>query len=97
MEKQNKLSNKQRIFNFSNINIIIIICLYLLPAINSGKINTNRLNEVLLAQHNKYRKMHGADDLALDNELIKLAQDYSAVLAYNNDKYYIAPSGNKNK
>ena len=41
--------------------------------------------------------MHGADNLTLDNELIKLAQDYSAVLAYSTDIYYIAPSGNKNK
>ena len=35
--------------------------------------------------------------MTLDNELIKLAQDYSAVLAYNNDIYYIAPSRNIKK
>ena len=52
------------------------------------KIDTNKLNQVLLSQHNKYRKRHGVGELTLDNELIKLAQDYSAVLAYNTDKYY---------
>ena len=41
--------------------------------------------------------MHGVENLTLDNELIKLAQDYSAVLAYKQDKYSIEPSGNKNK
>ena len=83
--------------SFSNLFLKIILFLYFLSITNSIKIDTNKLNQVLLEQHNKYRKMHGADDLALDNELIKLAQDYSAVLAYNSDIYYIAPSGNKNK
>ena len=63
MAKQNKQSiNKKIICKCSNINIIILICLYLLPTISSTKINTNKLNEVLLAQHNNYRKMHGAEN-----------------------------------
>ena len=59
--------------------------------------DTNTLNQVLLAKHNEYRRKHGVPDLSLDNELIKLAQDYSAVLAYDADIYNISPSGNKNK
>ena len=75
----------------------MLLIIYLISSIDSAKINTNKLNEVLLAQHNKYRKIHGVSDLILDNELIKLAQDYSAVLAYKDDIYSINPSGNKNK
>ena len=82
---------------FSLLYFRIVIFFYLFSNINSIKINSTKLNEVLLAQHNKYRKIHGVDDLTLDNELIKLAQDYSAVLAYKDDIYSIVPSGNKNK
>ena len=80
-----------------NYLLKILLFFHLLSNIISVKIDTNKLNHVLLSQHNKYRKRHGVGELTLDNELIKLAQDYSAVLAYNTDKYYIAPSGNKNK
>ena len=83
--------------HFSLSISIIFLFLSLFSNITPKKIDTNKLNEVLLAQHNKYRKIHGVDNLVLDNELIKLAQDYSAVLAYKNDSHYIAPSGNKNK
>jgi len=100
MIKSNKKGIKPKYIIFTNINfIIIILFVYLSPTINPVKIDTNKVNEVLLAQHNKYRKMHGVEELTLDNELIKLAQDYSAVLAYKADidPYLIAPSGNKNK
>ena len=75
----------------------IFLFLHLFLSFKSAKIDTNKLNQVLLAKHNEYRKKHGAPDLFLDNELIKLAQDYSAVLAYKSDIYSISPSGNKNK
>ena len=90
-----KIKNQNKIN--SSITFKIFIFLYLFLNIDSAKIDTNKLNEVMLAQHNKYRKMHGVDNLVLDNELIKLAQDYSAVLAYKNDIYSIIPSMNKNK
>ena len=74
---------------------------FLISLIIAEKLNTDKVNEVLLAQHNKYRKMHNVPELVLDNELIKLAQDYSAALAYKkNDefsKYSVSPSGAKNK
>ena len=76
---------------------IILLLFCFMSNIKSLKIDTNKLNEVLLTQHNKYRKMHGVENLTLDNELIKLAQDYSAVLAYKDYVYAINPSGNKNK
>ena len=88
---------KERIIK---INYLLQIVFYLLcfsSIIKSIKIDSNKLNEVLLNQHNKYRQMHGVENLTLDNELIKLAQDYSAVLAYKQYKYSIEPSGNKNK
>ena len=75
-------------------SVKILSFIYLLSIITSSKIDTNKLNQVLLSQHNKYRKNHGVSQLTLDNELIKLAQDYSAVLAYSDSN---APSGNKNK
>ncbi len=90
-----KIKNQNKIN--SSITFKIFIFLYLFLNIDSAKIDTNKLNEVMLAQHNKYRKMHGVDNLVLDNELIKLAKDYSAVLAYKNDIYSIIPSMNKNK
>ena len=77
--------------------IKVYLFLNLFLSFKSGKIDTNTLNQVLLAKHNEYRRKHGVPDLSLDNELIKLAQDYSAVLAYDGDIYYISPSGNKNK
>ena len=66
---------------------IILLLFCFMSNIKSLKIDTNKLNEVLLTQHNKYRKMHGVENLTLDNELIKLAQDYSAVLAYKDYVY----------
>ena len=82
----------------SNIPLIHqIIFLLLFIYIFSAKLDSGRINEVLLAQHNKYRKMHGAPDLTLDSELIKIATDYSAALAYKTDKFSVKPSGNKNK
>ena len=77
--------------------IKVYLFLNLFLTFKSGKIDTNTLNQVLLAKHNEYRRKHGVPDLSLDNELIKLAQDYSAVLAYDADIYNISPSGNKNK
>ena len=70
---------------------------FLFQIISSTKLDSNKVNEVLLAQHNKYRKMHDAPELTLDNELIKLATDYSAALAFKPDIYTITPSGSKNK
>ena len=82
----------------SNIFYLIsLFYLFLFSIIYSEKLDSNKVNEVLLAQHNKYRKMHDAPELTLDNELIKLATDYSAALAYKQDNYSITPSGNKNK
>ena len=96
--------SKYDIKYFLFLSYKILIYLYLFTNINSIKINSAKLNEILLAQHNKYRKMHGVDVLELDNELIKLAQDYSAVLAYKVDVnqnieniFNIIPSKNKNK
>ena len=97
MLKFNIESSKLRIVLACRKNLYVLLFLNLFLSFNSSKIDTNKLNQVLLAKHNEYRKKHGAPDLSLDNELIKLAQDYSAVLAYNPDIYYIAPSGNKNK
>ena len=81
----------------SNIFKIRLLYLILFKIIFSVKLDSNKVNEVLLAQHNKYRKMHNAPDLVLDNELIKLALDYAAALAYKSDVYTTYPSGNKNK
>ena len=81
----------------SNIFKIRFLYLILFKSIFSVKLDSNKVNEVLLAQHNKYRKMHNAPELALDNELIKLALDYAAALAYKSDKYSTYPSGSKNK
>ena len=98
MLNSNEERNKNIIFfRKINLNILLILSLYFLTNINSLKIDSNKLNKVLLDQHNKYREMHGVENLTLDNELIKLAQDYSAVLAYKEDIYSIIPSGNKNK
>ena len=77
--------------------IKIFLYLSLFSIIFSVKLNSKKVNEVLLAQHNKYRKAHEVPELELDNELIKLAEDYSAALAYNADKYYDVPSLSKNK
>ena len=81
--------------NISLINQIIFFLLFLL--IFSAKLDSNRVNQVLLAKHNEYRKKHGVPELTLDNELIKIATDYSAALAYKTDKFSVKPSGNKNK
>ena len=82
----------------SNILFIqSLISSFLFQIIFSTKLDSNKVNEVLLAQHNKYRKMHDAPELTLDNELIKLATDYSAALAFKPDIYTITPSGSKNK
>ena len=81
----------------SNIFKIKWYYLLLFKIIFSVKLDSNKVNEVLLAQHNKYRKMHNAPELVLDNELIKLALDYSASLAYKEDIYSITPSLSKNK
>ena len=81
----------------SNIFKIRLLYLILFKTIFSVKLDSNKVNEVLLAQHNKYRKMHNAPDLVLDNELIKLALDYAAALAYKSDAYSTYPSGTKNK
>ena len=81
----------------SNIFKIKWYYLLLFKIIFSVKLDSNKVNEVLLAQHNKYRKMHNAPELVLDNELIKLALDYSAALAYKDDIYSITPSLSKNK
>ena len=82
----------------SNILFIqSLISSFLFQIIFSTKLDSNKVNEVLLAQHNKYRKMHDAPELTLDNELIKLATDYSAALAFKQDIYTITPSGSKNK
>ena len=70
---------------------------FIFQIIFTAKLDTNKVNEVLLAQHNKYRKMHDAPELTLDNELIKLASDYSAALAFKSDIFSITPSGSKNK
>ena len=97
MFKLNKKKIGTKNFLFSKILNIYLLLFFLFSFINTAKIDTNKLNQVLLSQHNRYRKMHGVPELTLDNELIKLAQDYSAVLAYKTDVYYIAPSNNKNK
>ena len=81
----------------SNIFKIKTIYLILFKIIFSVKLDSNKVNEVLLAQHNKYRKMHNAPELVLDNELIKIAHDYAAALAYKSDDYSTYPSGSKNK
>ena len=80
----------------SLINPLFIYTL-LFSKILSEKLDTSKINSVLLSQHNKYRKMHGVPELILDNELIKLASDYSAALAYKEDKYAVSPSGSQNK
>ena len=56
----------------SNIFKIKAIYLMLIKIIFSVKLDSNKVNEVLLAQHNKYRKMHNAPELVLDNELLIL-------------------------
>ena len=82
----------------SNIfSIKSFLYLFIFTTIYSAKLDSNKVNEILLAQHNKYRKMHDAPELTLDIELIKLATDYSAALANNKDKYYSAPSHSKNR
>ena len=52
----------------SNIFKIRFLYLILFKTIFSVKLDSYKVNEVLLAQNNKYRKMHNAPDLVLDNE-----------------------------
>lgn len=80
---------------------IFFILLFLTKDILNVNLNLNKLNQVLLDRHNKYRKNHTVPDLSLDDELIVIAQDYSETLADHDENTeaepYIPPSGNKNK
>ena len=42
--------------------------------LNDDKFNSFTLNNILLKEHNKYRKMHTLPNLLLDNELITVVQ-----------------------
>ncbi len=41
------------------------------------------INKAFLASHNEYRAKHGVDELTLNNEIVKTAQNFSANLATN--------------
>ena len=74
------------------LNEIILILIFYLPINNC--IDTIVLNNILLQEHNKYRKKHGVPNLELDNDLIKGATAYAESLAKNADPNYLVPSNN---
>ena len=74
-----------------NINFILLSLITLFP-INIC-IDTIALNNILLNEHNKYRKMHGVPNLVLDNKLINFATAYAESLAKNANDNYLIPSG----
>lgn len=90
--EEKNINNKQK-----NIFFFLKILTCLLIFSKTIQLDLNKLNNVLLEQHNKYRKLHTVANLTLDEELIQIAQDHSETLANNDDKTYIASSGNKNK
>ena len=50
-------------------------------------------NNILLQEHNKYRKIHGVPNLELDNNLIRRATAYAESLAKNPNDNYLISSG----
>ena len=78
-----------------NNYLIISFLIYLLFIIVPSNICLDMiaLNNLLLNEHNKYRKSHGVPNLQLDNDLIKFAVAYAESLAKNKDENYLEPSG----
>ena len=56
-------------------------------------LDTISINNIILNEHNKYRKMHGVPNLELDNNLIRFATAYAESLAKNPNDNFLEPSG----
>ena len=56
-------------------------------------LDTNKINNILLEEHNKYRILHDSKKLSLEKKIINDAQVYAQSLASNSDPYYLQPSG----
>ena len=76
------------------IHLTIILIVNILNYISNAVLyDRTKINAMMVKQHNEYRKEHDADDLQLDTELIKIAENYAKKLA---DENRTGHSGNKN-
>ena len=70
-----------------------ILFLLLLTIFNCAEIDINKLNKILLEEHNKLRYNHEVSSLQLDSALVASATAYAKSLAQNPNPYFLIPSG----
>lgn len=75
----------------NQIKKLFIYELILLPICIA--LDINKINNILLEEHNKYRKIHNSKNITIDKDIINKAQVYAQSLASNSDPYYLESSG----
>ena len=76
---------------FNSLKTILILFNFLFVPIYSI-IDSKTLNNILLQEQNKYRKIHNSKKLTLDSKIVNDATVYAQSLAQNSDPYYLEPS-----
>ena len=76
-----------------NSFFLFVTIIFIQIQLNASAINLNTFRQQALVAHNYYRRLHGAQPIALNSTINAIAQAYAEVLAANDTFVHSSGSG----